>query len=253
VIARAGDAGDQAASLQAQLNWLSKPGNLESRLRDMDKDRRLNRVFVMGCGRSGTWLLAGVMTTFSDVTVVYRELSVEHFGLLSTDSAGLVLKRAWDSYMRIEEIPERIGIAYIVRHPYDVLTSHNPATGRIYHVMPDQWLGEALALQYLLASKRKNTAIIRYEDLVLKPDAAQENLGSFFHMQIGSSVSDIAETFKPPAETAAAMHGVRPIDGQSVDRHKSSPMHRDYLRAIRPRLGRSLDWVAQAFDYDLSL
>ena len=253
VIARADAVGDQAASLQTQLNWLSQPGNLETRLRDLDKDRRLNRVFVMGCGRSGTWLLAGVMTTFRDVTVVYRELSVEHFGLLSTDSAGLVLKRAWDSYLRIREIPERIGIAYIVRHPYDVLTSHNPATGRAYHVMPDQWLGETLALQYLVANKRNNTKIIRYEDLVSNPDDAQKGLGSFFHLQIGSSMNDITETFKPPARTAAAMHGVRPIDRQSVDRHKSSPIHRDYIRAIRPRLGRTLDWVAQTFDYDLSL
>jgi hypothetical protein len=244
---------DQAAFLQTQLNWLSQPGNLESRLRELDTDRRLTRVFVMGCGRSGTWLLAGVMTTFRDVTVVYRELGVEHFGLLSPDCAALVLKRAWDSYKRIGDIPERIGIAYIVRHPYDVLISHNPATDRAYHVTPDRWVGEALALQRLVDKKRSNTKIIRYEDLVTDPDAAQESLGSFFDLQTGSSVSNITVTFKPPAKTAAAMHGVRPIDRQSVDRHKSRPVHRDYIREIRPRLGRTLDWVAEAFDYDLSL
>ncbi len=157
---------DEAASYRAQLNWLSQPANLESRLRALDRDRPLNRVFVMGCGRSGTWLLAGVMTTFRDTTVVYRELSVEHFGLIKPESSALVLKRAWDSYTRIEAIPERIGIAYIVRHPYDVLTSHNPATDRVYHVLPHVWLGEMLALQYLFDTKRPNTKIIRYEDLV---------------------------------------------------------------------------------------
>jgi hypothetical protein len=248
----AGD-GRRPASLQTQLDWLSQPGNLDSRLDELDKKRPLRRVFVMGCGRSGTWLLAAVMTTFHDTTVAYSELSVEHFGLLSPDSSTLVLKRAWHSHMRVEDVPQRIGIAYIVRHPYDVLTSHNPATGRAYHVMPQTWLMEMNSLQYMVHARRANTKIIRYEDLVSEPDDIQASLGSFFHLKISSSVNDIPKTFNVPAPTAAAMHGVRPIDRRSVNRHKSNPAHIDYLRAIRPGLGETLEWVSHTFDYDLSL
>jgi hypothetical protein len=247
------DASDPAASLRAELDWLSRPGNLELRLDELDRKRPLARIFVMGCGRSGTWLLAGVMTTFRDTTVVYKELSAEYFGLVSPDSSTLVLKRVWDSYMRVQELPAQVGIAYIVRHPFDVLTSHNPATGRAYHVPPQIWLGEMACLQYLLSSHRPNTVVVRYEDLVSAPEDMQASLGSFFHLDIVSSVHDLRETFNVPAETAAAMHGVRPIDSHSVNRHKSNPAHIEYLRTIRPSLGPTLEWVAERFEYDLTL
>jgi SAM-dependent methyltransferase len=245
--------GKRDTFIQEQLNWLSQPGNLEPRLRNLDRDRPINRIFVMGCGRSGTWLLTAMMSTFRDVAVVSDELAVEYFGILSTDMPALVLKRKFDSYLRVEQIPDCIRITYIVRHPYDVLTSHNPASGRRYHIEPHRWLGEMLSLQYLVDTQRANTKIIRYEDLVTDPEAAQASLGSFFSLKIGSSVDDIAQTFRAPALAAAAMHGIRPIDRQSVNRHKDDPGQIDYIRTIRPRLGRTLDWVAQTFDYDLFL
>lgn len=106
------------------LHQLSQPGSLDAQMAIMDRDRPLKRIYIMGCGRSGTWLLTAVMSTFQDVYLVPKELDVEHFGLFSTTSSTLVLKRNWNSFERIEQIPAQVQIAYIVRHPYDVLSSY---------------------------------------------------------------------------------------------------------------------------------
>ena len=107
-----------------ELKRLMEIGALEKRLTDIDKTKAFRRIYVMGCGRSGTWLLTGVMSTFNDVEVVAKELSVEHFGLFQTNRSILILKRDSLAYQRIKEIPQQIEIVFIVRHPFDVLTSH---------------------------------------------------------------------------------------------------------------------------------
>ena len=103
-----------------------KNGALDARLTQIDADRPIKRIYIMGCGRSGTWLLTAVMSTFKGVCVLSKEVPIDFFGRLTTTGAALILKRNSDAYQHIEQIPQRIGIIYIVRHPFDVLTSNNP-------------------------------------------------------------------------------------------------------------------------------
>ena len=49
------------------------------------------------------------------------------------------------------------------------------------------------------------------------------------------------------------MHGVRPIDKNSICRYKSHPEQVEYLKTIVPGLQPTLEWVGRTFDYDLSL
>src|SRR5262249_13116332 len=138
------------SSYRDEIERLTQPGHLVLRLGEMDEIKPLKRIYVMGCGRSGTWLVTGVISTFADVCVVGQEVRVETFGILSSTQPTLVLKRANDSFATIMEIPEEIGIAYIIRHPFDVLTSHHPNNVRRFHIRPDRWLGEMTALHYLV-------------------------------------------------------------------------------------------------------
>ena len=41
-----------------------KNGALDARLTQIDSDRPIKRIYIMGCGRSGTWLLTAAMSTF---------------------------------------------------------------------------------------------------------------------------------------------------------------------------------------------
>ncbi|MEP7173342.1 MAG: hypothetical protein ABI705_07630, partial [Aestuariivirga sp.] len=152
-----------------------------------------------------------------------------------------------------EQIPAGISILYIVRHPFDVLTSFNSTTGRKYHISPARWLGEMLALQYLVDTQRPLTKIVRYEDLVKHPQRLQAELGDFFGLTKVVDADQFLSTFRPPPEATAAMHGLRPIDPNSVGRWAKEEDNIRYLRGIRSRLGGVLDWVGSNYSYDINL
>jgi hypothetical protein len=207
--------------------------------------------YVMGCGRSGTWLLTHVMACLLVVEVVPRELPVEYFGLLMTDSSVLVVKRDSDAYQSAQQMPARIEIAYIVRHPYDVLTSHLPGSGRPYHILPERWVGELTALRHLVDSRRKNIKVVRYEDLVGRPVESQTKLGHFFQRKIRVPIDTILTASNNASESP--LHLSRKIDVSSIDKHKLDPAKLAYLSQIKPQLGEVLDWVGKTYDYDLTL
>ncbi|MFO1120819.1 MAG: hypothetical protein U1F47_00620 [Hyphomicrobiales bacterium] len=113
-----------------EIAFLRQPGALERQMVLIDRgDRRqpLGRICVMGCGRSGTWLLTAVLSSFAGFDFGPEEVPLEYFGPVTTDRPVLVLRRDAMAHQRVEQIPDDIQIVFIVRHPFDVLTSHNPA------------------------------------------------------------------------------------------------------------------------------
>jgi hypothetical protein len=239
--------------IKQDLLALRNPAMLQRRLATIDKAHDFRRIYIMGCGRSGTWLLAGLFSTYSNLEFIPRELSIEHFGLFTTTKKILLLKRDHAAHTRIEKIPECIEIAYIMRHPFDVLTSHIPPNNKIYHIDPYRWLNEMLSLQYLLDSKRKHTTIIKYEDLVQDPHKSQSLIAGKLNLSISHPVEMLDKVFQVHDAVASAMHGLRPIDTSSIGKYKKNPEKIAYLKSIRPRLGRLLKWVGEEYGYDVSI
>ena len=239
--------------VKQELLALKNPVMLKSRLAKIDEIHDFRRIYVMGCGRSGTWLLAGLFATYADLEIIPKELSVEHFGLFATKKKVLLLKRDYAAHARIEQIPACIEIVYIIRHPFDVLTSQNPTTGATYHIAPHRWLNEMLALQYLLDSKRDHTTIIKYEDLVQEPRNSQTLIAGKLKLDISHPAEMLDKVFNAPSEAVSAMHGLRAIDTNSIGNYKKDPAKITYLKSIRPRLGRLLDWVGAEYGYDVSI
>jgi hypothetical protein len=235
------------------LKALRKPGALAAHLEASNKMRFLKRIYVMGCGRSGTWLLTGIMATFKDVSVLYKEVPVEYFGLMSTERSAMVLKRSGIAYATIEAIPPQITILFIVRHPFDVLTSRHPTSIRHYHIPPGRWLGETMALRWLIESKRPSSKVIQYEDLVSDPNRIQVEIGSLLQMQIETPANEYHKLFKPSEQVIQTMHGLRAPDVSSINRWKSDPEAIAYLKSIRLRLSDCLPWTGKAFGYDVSM
>jgi hypothetical protein len=231
----------------------AQDGALDERLAQIDEARPIGRIFVMGCGRSGTWLLTALMSTFRDTCVVAKEAPVELFAKLTTTGKTLVLKRNNVAFQRILQIPNRIKIAYIIRHPYDVLTSHNPTSERTYHIDSERWLGEMTALRTILEMGEKHIFVVRYEDLVADAGEVQRKLGDKFGLDIGSSIEHLPKIFKASREASSAMHGLRGVDASSLHKYKSDPLKIAYLKDMRRRLGDMLDWVAGRFGYDVHL
>jgi hypothetical protein len=237
-----------------QIKSLRDPIRFQQRLAEIDKPRQVDRIYIMGCGRSGTWLLTSLLSSFSDLELVAKELPIEYFGIFKTTKNNLAIKRDNQGYERVEDIPLSIKILWIVRHPYDVLTSHNPNNPSYpYHILPHRFLGEMLALQYLVETKRPNTLIVKYEDLVERPEHVQNLISQAFGLEISIKPSEIINTFIPPGEAARAMHGQRPIDTKSVNKYLNKPHKIQYLHHIHPRIYPCLDWLAREFHYDVRL
>jgi hypothetical protein len=237
-----------------EIKRLSQGNNLQRRLEEITaRLGQFDRVFVLGCGRSGTWLLMQLLSTLKDQDIVPKELPVEAFGLFATRTSRLLIKRHYLSYRSISRIPRDIRIIYIVRHPYDVLTSHNPITKRDYHIQPERWVEEMKALSLLMTSEREQHKIVRYEDLVSNPIRIQAELAAFLGAEIAMSPEEIAPSLRLDASTRIAMHGVRKIDTNSLGKYRGDPRKLEYLRSIRGELGETLSWVSSRFDYDIGI
>lgn len=92
-----------------------------------------------------------------------------------------------------------------------------------FHVTAHRWLGETLALQYLVDTCRPGTAVLRYEDLVNDPAGLQRTLGLSLGLRPCAPPDGFLSRFRASPHASTAMHGVRPIDAASVGRHRSDP------------------------------
>lgn len=239
--------------MENELELLRLPGALGARLSAMNKQHQIfKRIYVMGCGRSGTWLLTGIMSTFRGVGLIPDELDVAYFGIITTQKKALVLKRNFKSYQSAADIPEEISLVHVVRHPFDVLTSIHHRTKEGFHISPVRWLGEMRSLRQLMEGNRLKLIIVRYEDMVSNPITVQCELASRLALEIEIPATDFMKTFNPPAKAVASMHGIREIDTKSVDRWRSDPEFLRYLVSIRPLLGDDLIWMSKTFGYDIN-
>jgi hypothetical protein len=226
--------------------------SLSATLRELDGGRPRTRIFIMGCGRSGTWLLTGIMATFEDLFLLAEESPYTRFADIKGEQSVHIVKRDFMSFEQVDLIPPEIGILAVVRHPFDVLTSHHPAFQFRYHISPRRWNGEMGALRWLLETKRPKSMIVRYEDLVTDPDGRQKAIADFFGLRIRISAMDYQRVFRPPEEALQAMHGIRQPDKKSVGRWKNDPLDRAHIMEILPELQPSLEWVSAQFGYDTS-
>ncbi len=229
-----------------------EPKNFGAILREKDQGQSRTRLFIMGCGRSGTWLLTGIMATFQDVYIYDQENPLSRFKDIDSALPVHIVKRDHESFLTVNLIPPEIGIVFIVRHPFDILTSHHPGYERRYYVTPARWNGEMQALRWLCESRRPNTKIVRYEDLVTDPDREQQALADAFGLTIRVPASEYGRVFSAPDEARTAMHGLRAPDRNSLGRWKDKPDDRAYIARLVPDLQPQLDWIGERFGYDLN-
>ena len=179
---------------------ITSGGQLSELLARIDGGRRVNRIFVMGCGRSGTWLLYSLLTRVMDSYALFEEVDVARFAHIKSDKLNHLLKRDYKSYWTAHLIPRSVGIVWIVRHPFDVLTSHHPFKNshRGFHVKPHRWNGEMDALKAFIGEARPNGIVLRYEDLVSDPDGTLQRIVEAFGQEMSASARDLGTSRRYP-------------------------------------------------------
>jgi tetratricopeptide (TPR) repeat protein len=200
--------------------WLDRarsflPG-LGQRLRGMDGAARRRRIYVAGCARSGTWLATALMSCFADVQVVAEESMFGRFLRIEPRASCIVLKRSSDAYTALEHAPGEIEIVYVVRHPFDVLTSVH--TGRERYATPERWKSEMAAFKSLLTTRGSGFHVLAYEDMVLEPTVTQKLMSEALNLNIRHPFARFDEIVSFDGNAIAAMHGLRAPDCSSVGR-----------------------------------
>lgn len=182
--------------------------------------RRL--IFIAGCARSGTSLLKRLMECFDDTAVFPHERSCWHFlDMAQQGESTLVVKRTADCHRDLHRLPACIDLVYCVRHPYDCLTSSHPETKgeRLFHVTRQRWLDEDEAwLRLSRCQPSRRTAVVRYEDLVRRPDDVQAALANALEVPIRL----------PFSQNAAGIE----IHPGSLEKWRHQPALQDYLGGL---------------------
>ncbi|NJM31181.1 MAG: hypothetical protein HC855_14790 [Rhizobiales bacterium] len=235
--------------------WLDRARSflpdLGQRLDAMDGGAARRRIYVAGCARSGTWLATALMNCFDGVQMVAEESMFGRFLRITPEAPCIVLKRSSDAYSALARAPEEIEIVYVVRHPFDVLTSVH--TGRERYATPERWKAEMAAFRLLLESRRGGLHLLGYEDMVLEPAVAQQRLGEALGLPIRHPFARFNEVVSFGSGAVAAMHGLRAPDAKSVGRWRRDQEQLEYVKSVLPQLEPELSWLTNLRGYDVTL
>jgi hypothetical protein len=223
--------------------------HFELMLSEIDGEKPRSRIYIMGCGRSGTYLLTGLMECFRDIYVLPDEVPAGRFARVRAPEQTHVLKRDAVAPLMIEFLPPSIHVLFIVRFPLDVLVS---SYGDTQYYMPTRvWSRHTVALRRLLTVGRPNLKVVRYEDLVREPDQAQARIAQHYRLQPLRPFSEFDQGFTASEPIAEAMNGIRPPDAASIGRWRTEARHIDYCRTIWPEIREDALWLCRAFDYEV--
>ncbi|WP_428664102.1 hypothetical protein [Reyranella sp.] len=193
------------------------------------------------------------MSTFEDCYVYPEEGWWGRFAhFAARPEANHVMKRSRHSYRWLHEIPDSIGMVYMLRDPRDVLTS---SWGDIENYIDiERWNVEMDALLGLLKSNRPNMVVVRFEDLASRPQDVQSTLAEKFRLKPRARAQDFASVFEVQDKntTISAMHGLRPPDPSAIGRWRRSDESRLHLAALREAVLSKFQPLASRFEYDLS-
>jgi Sulfotransferase family len=197
------------------------------------------KIFIAGCGRSGTTALLNQLRGLAN-SVVYQEEN--HFTELALQNQGdmhIVMKRIYKSYRTLHELPANICLLYCIRHPFDCMTSSHPKTVSIqeFHISPKRWFQEFAGLRRLeYAQPERDICFVRYEDLVRRPHEVESRISGFLGI-----------SFEKPFGT------YDPLFTSSIGKWLEDSHRRDYLKRLPDKIWPHIHKFAKRFGYDVSL
>jgi 2-polyprenyl-3-methyl-5-hydroxy-6-metoxy-1,4-benzoquinol methylase len=199
----------------------------------------MRRIYIAGCGRSGTTMMIRLFRTFADTHIHWKESPIGVFRTIRTDKAFLVVKRNSSTWRHIAKLDPDIHLLYMIRHPYDVLTSRHPKVKSAeFYITPERWTNEYDAMLDVarMRSDSGRFIYVRYEDLVSEPDRVQLRIAAF----AGQSI------VKPFTQQLA-------FSTDSLRKHERNQSYLRYLAGLPPQTRSRIDAFCEQFDYDATL
>lgn len=221
--------------------------------RHVEAGKRL--LFIAGCARSGTSLMLNMMRCFDDAYCDPVERPFADLAILDRPEAAWVLKRTATCWKTLRSLPNDVGLIYMVRHPFDVLTSRWGAQTDQY-VTWERWKAEFDALEEVVTHRAPNTGglqIVRYEDLVTAPLDVQSRIEGQWELQRTTGFDRFHElaSSDAPSLVGVALQGLRPPDRRSIDKWRRQPQLASELRSLVLDHRNELTRFLERFDYDV--
>lgn len=229
--------------------WLDRiwgaAASFSSDLASLDGNNPRHRFFIAGCGRSGTWMFDSMMACFEDTWHAREEYHFGHFSQIDAPQSIHVLKRNSYSFRDIHTLPKTIALLYIVRHPFDVLTSTH--IDRTYYITVERWKKEVAAMQLVI--NRPNSLFVRFEDLIRTPEMVQTIIQKKWKLTPHTRFSNFNSHITVTDHVNQAMNGVRKPDPSRIERYRENAEHMEYCESIAPDIASELRWLSGQFGY----
>lgn len=239
----------------------------------------MRRIHIIGAARSGTTMLHHALSAFAK-TVLHDEETGAEFSpsirrtiallgrnLGKNGSLFFVTKRE-HGWFRAEKIrslaryalSDGVGILNIIRDPRDALTSTHGAIDKQYYLEPERWIASVRATENLFRelSGHCPKLTIRYEDIILRPETAENELVEVFGLRLREDVASWASleqnvrSIGVSPEMKLAMHGVRDFDRASIGRWRRDERSCRYIESMlcEPGLGDTLAKFVESNGYE---
>lgn len=199
-------------------------------------------IVVCGFPRSGSTLLQLLVEAcVEDCNTFAGEVPALWAAQHANRDRPFMLTKLPDDIRRVADIrakyTERRGrpkFIITLRDPRSVLTSRHQAytAARGYYVEIARWqkIWDAFARQ----ENDGDVCVVRYEDLVSRPDRVQEQLRTFIGWNVSHPFAryhERAERIRRDSMTEGALGGLRPLDATTLQRWQK-PDHADRIRAV---------------------
>src|ERR1035438_6914130 len=204
-------------------------------------------IYIQGCARSGNTLIRELcVSAFQGAELVKlaehrAECSLAHLvGLLRPPAAGprvFVASRNYENSLAMDRKFLRanpdVKILWMLRDPRDILTSTHPDQPGKFYVTPERLI-QSLQL-YGQFKEEAQVFTVRYEELVTNADAVQNRIAQSFNLAASRKFAEAHKFFPRFHENVRAMHSIRPIDANTVQKWRNQPQLQEYLRQIFAR------------------
>lgn len=182
----------------------------------------MNRIFITGCGGSGTTVLRRLFNAFDNVEIIDGQITIDNYLKRNTKKKFLIGKRMGKTIYSgglsnseaKNQIPKikNIGILNIIRDGRDIMYK------RPWKMTPSRWIRSMEQWEKWPQYINLN---IKYEDLVINPDKIQNNIANVFNLSIIHKFSDFP-SFMPEWDginEGKKIHELRKLDTNSIGKN----------------------------------